>query len=169
VIGPEPAGTRLVSAARWLALAALLAATALAFRTAPAPAAAAYVCPMHPEVHSDGPGTCPLCSMALEVARPRPPGGALSAGEQVLAGIQVMSPVAGPAGAWWIPVHAVVLKPGGASVFVTRDGRTFQARAVEAVRVTGPQVAVRGTGLEPPARVVAAGALFLDARRGQVR
>lgn len=25
-----------------------------------------YVCPMHPEVHSDHPGTCPKCGMTLE-------------------------------------------------------------------------------------------------------
>jgi hypothetical protein len=29
-------------------------------------AAATYVCPMHPEVTSDKPGTCPKCGMALE-------------------------------------------------------------------------------------------------------
>lgn len=27
--------------------------------------AAVYVCPMHPEVTSDKPGTCPKCGMAL--------------------------------------------------------------------------------------------------------
>jgi Cu+-exporting ATPase len=36
----------------------------------PAPTAAAgqrlYVCPMHPEVVRDGPGSCPICGMALE-------------------------------------------------------------------------------------------------------
>ena len=25
-----------------------------------------YTCPMHPEVHQIGPGTCPKCGMALE-------------------------------------------------------------------------------------------------------
>jgi len=25
-----------------------------------------YVCPMHPEIEQDGPGTCPICGMALE-------------------------------------------------------------------------------------------------------
>jgi Cu+-exporting ATPase len=37
--------------------------------SAPPPAAAAdavYTCPMHPEVEQIGPGTCPLCGMALE-------------------------------------------------------------------------------------------------------
>jgi hypothetical protein len=29
------------------------------------PAAAIYTCPMHPEVTSDRPGTCPKCGMAL--------------------------------------------------------------------------------------------------------
>ena len=34
--------------------------------TAPAPAAGEYTCPMHPEVRQIGPGTCPICGMALE-------------------------------------------------------------------------------------------------------
>ena len=25
-----------------------------------------YTCPMHPEIVRDGPGTCPICGMALE-------------------------------------------------------------------------------------------------------
>ena len=29
-----------------------------------------YTCPMHPEVQSDKPGSCPKCGMALEPARP---------------------------------------------------------------------------------------------------
>ncbi|MDN4160965.1 heavy metal translocating P-type ATPase [Nocardioides abyssi] len=37
----------------------------------PAPAASGaevveYTCPMHPEIRQDGPGTCPICGMALE-------------------------------------------------------------------------------------------------------
>ena len=32
----------------------------------PAPAGAKYTCPMHPEIVRDGPGSCPLCGMALE-------------------------------------------------------------------------------------------------------
>mgnify|MGYP003678854605 CR=1 FL=1 len=27
---------------------------------------AGYVCPMHPEVHEDAPGECPVCGMPLE-------------------------------------------------------------------------------------------------------
>ncbi|GAA1883766.1 heavy metal translocating P-type ATPase [Lapillicoccus jejuensis] len=33
---------------------------------APADAAAEYTCPMHPEVRQHGPGSCPICGMALE-------------------------------------------------------------------------------------------------------
>jgi Cu+-exporting ATPase len=37
---------------------------------APAPAGTTYVCPMHPEIRRDGPGTCPKCGMALEPELP---------------------------------------------------------------------------------------------------
>ena len=33
---------------------------------APAPPGTIYTCPMHPEVRQEGPGSCPLCGMALE-------------------------------------------------------------------------------------------------------
>ncbi|HKA14551.1 MAG TPA: heavy metal translocating P-type ATPase [Myxococcota bacterium] len=32
----------------------------------PVPAKAKYTCPMHPEIVRDGPGSCPICGMALE-------------------------------------------------------------------------------------------------------
>ena len=32
----------------------------------PVPAGAIYTCPMHPEIHQPGPGSCPICGMALE-------------------------------------------------------------------------------------------------------
>jgi len=32
------------------------------------PKASGYTCPMHPEVHRDGPGECPKCDMVLERA-----------------------------------------------------------------------------------------------------
>jgi len=34
----------------------------------PAPPCAVYTCPMHPEVRQIGPGSCPICGMALEPA-----------------------------------------------------------------------------------------------------
>src|SRR5688572_17423203 len=39
---------------------------------APAPPAATgrWTCPMHPEVVEDGPGSCPICGMALEPVAP---------------------------------------------------------------------------------------------------
>ncbi len=35
-----------------------------------APAGAKYTCPMHPEVVQNGPGSCPICGMALEPVMP---------------------------------------------------------------------------------------------------
>jgi Cu+-exporting ATPase len=37
---------------------------------APTPAGAIYTCPMHPEVRQVGPGSCPICGMALEPLLP---------------------------------------------------------------------------------------------------
>jgi Cu+-exporting ATPase len=31
-----------------------------------APAGTIYVCPMHPQIRQVGPGSCPICGMALE-------------------------------------------------------------------------------------------------------
>jgi Cu+-exporting ATPase len=33
---------------------------------APAPQGATYTCPMHPQIRQQGPGSCPICGMALE-------------------------------------------------------------------------------------------------------
>src|ERR687885_237705 len=32
----------------------------------PAPPGTVYTCPMHPQIRQIGPGTCPICGMALE-------------------------------------------------------------------------------------------------------
>jgi Cu+-exporting ATPase len=37
---------------------------------APAPAGTIYTCPMHPQIRQVGPGTCPICGMALEPGMP---------------------------------------------------------------------------------------------------
>lgn len=36
----------------------------------PAPAGAVWTCPMHPQIRQPGPGTCPICGMALEPEAP---------------------------------------------------------------------------------------------------
>ncbi|WP_248285399.1 heavy metal translocating P-type ATPase [Novilysobacter avium] len=36
----------------------------------PAPEGAIYTCPMHPQIRQEGPGTCPICGMALEPEMP---------------------------------------------------------------------------------------------------
>ena len=36
----------------------------------PAPAGTIYTCPMHPQIRQEGPGTCPICGMALEPDMP---------------------------------------------------------------------------------------------------
>jgi P-type Cu+ transporter len=43
----------------------------------PGPEGAVYTCPMHPQIRQSGPGTCPICGMALEPEA----GGAIHGGE----------------------------------------------------------------------------------------
>jgi hypothetical protein len=38
-------------------------------RQAEAPPAAGWTCAMHPQVHADGPGPCPICGMPLVPAK----------------------------------------------------------------------------------------------------
>ena len=45
-------------------------AAAKATPTAPVPPGTRYTCPMDPEIVQDGPGTCPICGMALEPMMP---------------------------------------------------------------------------------------------------
>ena len=48
----------------------LAAPAAPAAEAEPAAAGGIYICPMHPEVRQEGPGTCPDCGMALEAETP---------------------------------------------------------------------------------------------------
>ncbi len=41
-----------------------------AVSAAPAPVGAIHTCPMHPQIRQPGPGTCPICGMALEPEMP---------------------------------------------------------------------------------------------------
>ena len=41
----------------------------------PAREGTVYTCPMHPEVRQEGPGSCPICGMALEPEQPTPQAG----------------------------------------------------------------------------------------------
>jgi Cu+-exporting ATPase len=43
---------------------------AAAAAAAEAPAGAIWTCPMHPEIRQEGPGSCPICGMALEPLEP---------------------------------------------------------------------------------------------------
>ncbi len=45
-------------------------AAAAAAAAAEAPAGAIWTCPMHPEIRQQGPGSCPICGMALEPLEP---------------------------------------------------------------------------------------------------
>jgi Cu+-exporting ATPase len=41
-----------------------------ALRAEPVPAGTIYTCPMHPQIRQPGPGSCPICGMALEPEMP---------------------------------------------------------------------------------------------------
>jgi Cu(I)/Ag(I) efflux system membrane fusion protein len=106
---------------------------------APAAAAARYSCPMHPEIVSDRPGSCPICGMFL-VKEERPPAG------ETLA----------------VPESAVIRTGTRSIVYVERGPGIFDAVEVQLGAPSGGSYPVL-SGLAAGERVVTAGAFLVDA------
>jgi membrane fusion protein, copper/silver efflux system len=85
---------------------------------ASAHAATRYTCPMHPDFHSDHPGTCPICGMALEEDR---------------AG----STTGGDAAARTLPPGAVQVSPERQQAIGIRLGVARRTAATQRLRTTG--------------------------------
>ncbi|HEY8375092.1 MAG TPA: heavy metal translocating P-type ATPase [Nannocystis sp.] len=89
----------------------------------PAPQAGAYTCPMHPEVVRDGPGSCPICGMALE------PCGVAAAGEEDSAELRDMRRRFWIAAVLTAPVLVLAMRdlvPGLNAVLSMRTGVVMQ-------------------------------------------
>ncbi|NUP13629.1 MAG: efflux RND transporter periplasmic adaptor subunit [Polyangiaceae bacterium] len=87
-------GTRLMAIVRWTILVAMaLLAAGIWWRLGPGAATAQgpdrYYCPMHPEIRSPNPGTCPICFMQLE---PIPASGAIGSATMPAASASVAPP-----------------------------------------------------------------------------
>jgi RND family efflux transporter MFP subunit len=94
------------------------------FGTAHASARAAivYTCPMHPDYHSDHPGNCPICGMALKEDR----GGAATGGD---------------AAARTLPAGAVQVTPERQQAIGVRLGVASRIAGTRLLRTTGRVVA----------------------------
>jgi Cu(I)/Ag(I) efflux system membrane fusion protein len=106
---------------------------------AAAAAAGSYVCPMHPEVVSDVPGTCPKCYMRLEKVEAAPEGSALT-----------------------VPESAVIDTGSRKIVYLEREAGVFDAVEVQLGNPAGGYYPVLG-GLAPGDHVVTSGAFLVDA------
>jgi Cu+-exporting ATPase len=123
----------------------------------PAPAAAAgtrYTCPMHPEIVRDGPGSCPICGMALEplvpaaADEPDAEERAMSRRLWVCAAFALPLLVLGMAEmmpAWrvthWLPVSAWAwVQLALATPVVLWGGAPFFARARDSLRNSSPNM-----------------------------
>jgi Cu(I)/Ag(I) efflux system membrane fusion protein len=98
-----------------------------------------YVCPMHPEVVSDVPGTCPKCYMLLERVERAPDGSALT-----------------------VPESAVIDTGSRKIVYLEREDGVFDAVEVKLGNPAGGYYPVLG-GLVPGDNVVTSGAFLVDA------
>ena len=109
-----------------------------------------YTCRLHPDVHADQAGTCPVCGLALTID-PRgghpatdPTGAGPAPGPEVLA----------------IPRDAVVSTGGRQVVYVRGAGGGYQPREITIGARAGDWVAVHG-GVAEGEVVVTGGAFFL--------
>lgn len=135
---PPPPGVRAMAIVRWviLALAAVLAAVSVGTWVVERGAArhaaedARFYCPMHPQIVSHEPGTCPICHMRLE---PIPPERRGHVGSHVPSGATPeMAADAGPPAPGTTP-------PGTVEV-------TLELDRVQAIGVRTASVAVRELG-----------------------
>ena len=121
----------------------------------PSPVAGAkYTCPMHPEVVQDGPGTCPLCGMALEPIMPTRDDGPSAEERDMKRRFWVSAILAAPLvaagmGEMAAGVHLDHVLPAGlyawaqltlAAPVVMWGGAPFFARAVDSVRARSPNM-----------------------------
>src|SRR5260221_9668472 len=74
---------------------------------APAKVGAVYTCPMHPEIRQQGPGSCPICGMALEPLEVSPDAAPneelLDMTRRIWVGPSLLLPRAVPAGGFLLP------------------------------------------------------------------
>ena len=147
----------------------------------PAPEGTIYTCPMHPEIRQPGPGSCPICGMALE---PELPSADDSAALEEIASVSrrfwisalltlpvVVLAMAPHLGLWqapaWSPWAELVLS----SVVVLWGGAAFFRRFWQSLRNRSPNMYTLiglGVGVAYAYSVVAllAPGIFPDAFRG---
>src|SRR5262245_46172594 len=115
---------------------------------------AKYTCPMHPEIVQDGPGSCPLCGMALEPMVPtRDDGPSVEERDMKrrfwVSAILATPLVAAGMGEMVAGVHLEHVLPAGlyawaqlalAAPVVIWGGAPFFARAVDSVRTRSPNM-----------------------------
>lgn len=129
-------------------------------------AAVKYVCPMHPQIISDTPGTCPICGMTLV---PMPSGHdhsegavekpvvAIEAGTVQKMGVRTEEMAGGT-----VPNSAVLRSSDGSHVIVALGEGRFQARDIKAGEVRGGRTAIL-SGLMDGEKVVTRAEFLIDA------
>ena len=118
-------------------------------RGEPPGADAIYTCPMHPQIRQQGPGTCPICGMALE---PEMPGLGDEEHPELkdfsrrfwwtlpLTVIVVILAMAGPRLTWLPPATRVWLELALATPVVLWAGFPFFVRCVQSIRNRSPNM-----------------------------
>ncbi|MBK8940455.1 MAG: efflux RND transporter periplasmic adaptor subunit [Polyangiaceae bacterium] len=156
VPSPAPAhhdvpGMRLMAVVRWILLIAL---AGLAFGTwwrlgpgteESAGGIAKFYCPMHPQIQSPNPGTCPICFMNLE---PIPAGGAVPAGDAASAAPSASEPSSMPGA----DVMLTLERRQAVGIATTKVARRMIARelrlpaVIEAPQSAVAEVRIRSAG-----------------------
>ncbi len=146
-----------------------------------APKGTIFTCPMHPQIRQEGPGSCPICGMALE---PELPSEDDSAGRHEIASVRtklwasslltlpvVVLSMAPHLGLWQAPAWSPWVEFALASVVVLWGGAAFFHRFWQSLRNRSPNMYTLiglGVGVAYGYSVVAllAPGIFPDAFRG---
>lgn len=129
--------------------------------TETAAAATYYTCSMHPQVHQEEPGSCPICHMDLIAVKAAPTPAAAATQYTCPMHPQVVSATPGSCPICHMDLVPKSAAPAGAGA----DELTLTAQQVQLANIQARAIGTAAAGVVPAATTVLTGTVVADARR----